>query len=197
MKVKKIKKIEKEETYDLSIKDNHNYFVGESEILVHNSGKDSSKVDRSAAYAARHMAKNLVAAGIAKEVLIQVSYAIGIAEPVSLYVNTFGTGKFSDEVISEVLNKIFDLKPYSIIERFGLKNPIYKKTSSYGHFGRDPFKEDIEVYYEDQFTYKRDGKIFKNIEYFSWEKLDYVDVLLEEFSLRRLKQYKEKFNETI
>jgi len=183
MKVKSIKKIKKEKTYDLSIEDNHNYFVGKSEILVHNSGKDSSKVDRSAAYAVRHIAKNLVAAGIADEVLVQVAYAIGVAEPVGFYVNTYGTGKFDDEIIAEKLNKIFDIRPYSIIKRFGLKNPIYGPTASFGHFGRTPYTEDVEVYYEDNETYKIDDKIYKKVEFFAWEKLDYVDRIREEFQL--------------
>lgn len=182
MKVKSIKKIEKEKTYDLSIEDNHNYFVGKSEILVHNSGKDSSKVDRSAAYATRHIAKNLVAAGIADEVLIQVAYAIGVAEPVGFYVNTYGTGKYPDEVIAEKLNKIFDLRPYSIIERFNLKNPIYKPTASYGHFGKKCYTAEVEVYYEDETTFKKNNKIYKQVEYFPWEKLDYVDKIKSEFN---------------
>jgi S-adenosylmethionine synthetase len=185
IKVKNIKKIEKEKTYDLSIDDNHNYFVGNSDILVHNSGKDSSKVDRSAAYAARHIAKNIVASGIADEVLIQIAYAIGIAEPVGFFVNTFGTGKFSDNIISNRIKDMFDLRPYFIINRFGLKNPIYLTTASYGHFGRDSYNKEIEVFYEDSETYKRieDGKekIFKNIEFFPWEKLDYVEKIRDEF----------------
>ena len=146
------------------------------------SGKDSSKVDRSAAYAARHIAKNLVAAKLADEVLIQVAYAIGVAETVGFYVNTYGTGKYPDEIISEKLNKMFDMRPYSIIERLKLKNPIYSPTASYGHFGRKNYNKEIEVYYEDDKTYKGlDGKIYKNIEFFTWEKLDYVDKIKELF----------------
>ncbi len=141
------------------------------------SGKDSSKVDRSAAYAARHIAKNLVAAGIAKEALIQIAYAIGVAEPVGFYVNTYGTGIVSDSIISEKIKKIFDLKPYSIIKRFGLKNPIFLETSTYGHFGRTPYTKSVEVNYNDENTYNKDGKIYKDIEFFSWEKLDYVDII--------------------
>ena len=145
------------------------------------SGKDSSKVDRSAAYAARHIAKNLVAAGIVDEVLIQVAYAIGVAEPVGFYVNTYGTGKYSDEVIAEKLNELFDMKPYSIVERLGLKNPIYCPTASYGHFGRDSYYNRVQVFYEDKDTYKVADKIFKNVEFFTWEKLDYVDKIKEIF----------------
>ena len=145
------------------------------------SGKDSSKVDRSAAYAARHIAKNLVASGIADEVLIQVAYAIGVAEPVGFYVNTYGTGKYSDPVIAEVLNKLFDMRPYSIIERFGLKNPIFGPTASYGHFGRESYNKRVQVFYEDKDTYKVDDKIFKNVDFFPWEKLDYVDKIKEIF----------------
>ena len=150
------------------------------------SGKCSSKVDRSAAYAARHIAKNLIAAEIAKEVLVQVAYAIGVAEPVGFYVNTFGTGIYPDNVIAERLNKIFDMRPYSIIKRFNLKNPIYLPTASFGHFGRESYKKDIEVYYEDETTYKESigtgvEKIYKTVEFFPWEKLDYVDKIKTEF----------------
>ncbi|MEG1762581.1 MAG: methionine adenosyltransferase, partial [Bacteroidales bacterium] len=115
------------------------------------SGKDSSKVDRSAAYAARHIAKNLVAAGVAEEILVQVAYAIGVAQPVGIYVNTYNTAKvkLSDGEIAEIIRKTVDLRPYAIVQRFGLKNPIFKATASYGHFGRTPFKEEVEVYYKD------------------------------------------------
>ena len=149
------------------------------------SGKDSSKVDRSGAYAARHIAKNIVASGIASEVLVQIAYAIGVAEPVGFYINTFGTGKYSDQIISNMVKDLFDLRPYSIVKNFGLKNPIFNVTASYGHFGREPYEKGIEVYYEDDQTYKRfeDGKekIFKNVEFFAWEKLDYVDRIRERF----------------
>jgi S-adenosylmethionine synthetase len=101
------------------------------------SGKDPSKVDRSAAYAARHLAKNIVAAGLATECQIQVAYAIGVAEPVSIYVNTFGTGKLPDAEISRILKKEIDMTPRGIIDRLNLLRPIYKKTASYGHFGRN------------------------------------------------------------
>lgn len=141
------------------------------------SGKDPSKVDRSAAYAARHIAKNLVAAGVADEVLIQLAYAIGVAEPVGLYVNTYGTGKFDDSVISEKISELFDLRPYHIIKDLKLKNPIYLPTASYGHFGRDSYSEEVEVYYEDQTTYKKNNKNYKEVEFFTWEKLDYVEKL--------------------
>ncbi len=159
------------------------------------SGKDSSKVDRSAAYAARHIAKNLVAAGVADEVLVQVAYAIGVAEPVGLYINTFKTSKvknkdgkkLTDGEIAEKVNKIFDMRPYAIIKRFGLKNPIFERTSSYGHFGRDHYFEDVEVFYSNGDTKTKiiDGqeKHFKNVEFFAWEKLDCVDKIKKEFNL--------------
>jgi len=159
------------------------------------SGKDSSKVDRSAAYATRHIAKNLVAAGVADEVLIQVSYAIGIAKPVGLYINTFNTTKvinndgeiLTDEEISNEVNKIFDMRPYAIIERFGLKNPIFLKTASYGHFGREFYTKEIEIYHEDnntKFKEERNGhKVYsKMVDFFAWEKLDYVDKIKEKFN---------------
>jgi len=160
------------------------------------SGKDPSKVDRSAAYAARHIAKNLVAAGIAEEVLVQVAYAIGIAQPVGVYVNTYGTCKIKnkkgaimqDGEIAEKVNKIFDLRPYFIIERFGLKNPIFSKTASYGHFGRDYYKQDVEVYYKNKDTFEKAvkgvKKNFKKVEFFAWEKLDCVDKIKKEFGLK-------------
>jgi S-adenosylmethionine synthetase len=103
------------------------------------SGKDPSKVDRSAAYAARHIAKNIVAAELAEECLVQLAYAIGIAEPVSINVNTYGTGKVDDMELANAVDKVFDLTPAGIIERFNLKRPIYAKTAAYGHFGRDEF----------------------------------------------------------
>jgi S-adenosylmethionine synthetase len=147
------------------------------------SGKDSSKVDRSAAYAARHIAKNLVAAQIADEVLVQLAYAIGVAEPVGFYVNTFGTGRYDDYIIEKKLKEIFDLKPYSIVKRFGLKNPIFLPTASFGHFGRTPYTKEVEVFYKDDETYEKDGKIFKEVQFFGWEKLDYVDKIRKEFQL--------------
>lgn len=161
------------------------------------SGKDPSKVDRSAAYAARHIAKNMVAAGVADQVLIQVAYAIGVAQPVGLYVNTYGTAavfdkkghRLSDGVIAEKISKIFDMRPYAIVERFGLKNPIYQKTASYGHFGRDPFEKEVEVYYpvKGAKPVKTNGngkEVFhKKVTFFGWEKQDYVDKIKKEFGL--------------
>ncbi|HRY32889.1 MAG TPA: methionine adenosyltransferase [Bacteroidales bacterium] len=159
------------------------------------SGKDASKVDRSAAYAMRHIAKNLVAAGIASEVLVQVAYAIGVAEPVGLYVNTFGSCKLKDKkgktmtdgAISEKINRIFDLRPYAIIQRFGLKNPIFLPTASYGHFGRDPYTEEVAVYYPVKGAAKINDngrvKYLKQVEFFAWEKTDYVDILKKEFGI--------------
>lgn len=142
------------------------------------SGKDSSKVDRSAAYAARHIAKNLVAAGVSDEVLVQVAYAIGIAKPVSIYVNTYGKKhvKLSDGQIAEKVNKLFDLRPAKIVERFGLTYPIFEETAAYGHFGRNPYKKKIELL--------RNGKKqTKEVEFFAWEKLDYVDKIKKELKL--------------
>ena len=142
------------------------------------SGKDSSKVDRSAAYAARHIAKNMVAAGIAREVLVQVSYAIGIAKPLSIYVDTYGTANvaLTDGQIAEKIGQMFDLRPASIVERFGLKYPIFEATASYGHFGRRPYTELVR--------FVGGGKEFaKEVEFFSWEKLDEVDRLKQEFGL--------------
>ncbi len=160
------------------------------------SGKDSSKVDRSAAYAARHIAKNMVAAGIADEVLVQLAYAIGIAEPVGIFVNTYGTARvkdqngktLSDGAIAAKIQEIFDLRPYAIVKRFGLKNPVFRVTSTYGHFGREPYTEEVEVAYnthQDIITRVVDGKErhFKKVEFFAWEKLDYVDRLKKAFGL--------------
>ena len=143
------------------------------------SGKDPSKVDRSAAYAARHIAKNLVAAGVADEVLVQLAYAIGVAEPVSIFVDTYGTahvhpesdggissakGEATDAYIAQKIGEIFDLRPAAIVERFALKNPIYEPTAAYGHMGRKP--------------YVKDG-----VQFFGWEKLDYVDAIKAAFNL--------------
>ena len=143
------------------------------------SGKDSSKVDRSAAYATRHIAKNLVAAGVCDEVLVQVAYAIGVAEPVGLYVNTYGTAhvKMHDGEIAEKVKKLFDLRPYAIVERFGLKNPIFRPTAAYGHMGRDPYEAEVTVY--------RGGKPQqKTVQFFGWEKLDMVEPIRKEFKLK-------------
>ncbi len=159
------------------------------------SGKDPSKVDRSAAYASRHIAKNMVAAGIADEVLVQVAYAIGVAQPVGLFINTYGTAKIkdadgnivSDSEIAAKINEVFDLRPFAILKRFGLKNPIYVPTASYGHFGREPRVEKVEVFYQDNDTYNEmvDGKerTFKDVEFFAWEKLDYVDKIKKAFGV--------------
>ena len=161
------------------------------------SGKDPSKVDRSAAYAARHIAKNMVAAGVAGQVLIQVAYAIGVAQPVGLYVNTFGTANVKDKkgnvlhdgAIAEKINKVFDMRPYAIVERFGLKNPIYQPTASYGHFGRDYFTKAVDVFYpvkgSNPTRVNGNGKEVyqKKVDFFGWEKLDYVDKLKKEFGL--------------
>lgn len=144
------------------------------------SGKDPSKVDRSAAYACRHIAKNLVAAGIAREVLVQVSYAIGVAEPINIYVNTYGTSKvpFSDAEIAEKVSELFDLRPGAIEKNLGLRNPIYSETAAYGHMGRVPEKK------RKVFQSKYDGKeIVKDVELFTWEKLDRVDDIRKAFSV--------------
>jgi S-adenosylmethionine synthetase len=160
------------------------------------SGKDASKVDRSATYAARHMAKNLVAAGVADEALVQLAYAIGMAEPVGLFVNTFGTARVKDKQgnilhdgeIASKLKEVFDLRPFAIVKRFGLKNPVFRATSAYGHFGRDPFTKEVEVYYNNHpevFSKTIEGKEkkFRKVEFFAWEKLDYVNQLKEVFGI--------------
>jgi S-adenosylmethionine synthetase len=144
------------------------------------SGKDPSKVDRSAAYATRHIAKNLVAAGVADEVLVQVSYAIGVVEPVGLYVNTYGTSKVDmpDWKIAEIVKDLFDLRPYAIEQTYKLRNPIYSETAAYGHMGRKP--EVVEKVFE-----KPDGtKIKKKVELFTWEKLDRVKDIKKAFKLK-------------
>ena len=141
------------------------------------SGKDPSKVDRSAAYAMRHIAKNLVAAGVADEILVQVSYAIGVAEPTGVYVNTYGTAKvkLTDGEIAKKIQEIFPLRPYDIEQRLKLRNPIYSETASYGHMGRTP-KVVTKVFSS---PYHRTKKI--EVELFTWEKLDYVDEVKEKF----------------
>jgi len=150
------------------------------------SGKDSSKVDRSAAYAARHIAKNLVAAGVADKILIQVAYAIGVSEPVGFYLNTYNSAHVTDEKgnkltdgeIAKKVSDIYDMTPYEIVKRFGLKYPIFRKTASYGHFGREPFKEEIELAYENN------GSITKEtVQFFGWEKLDEVENIKAAFKL--------------
>ncbi|GAB4331023.1 MAG: methionine adenosyltransferase [Flammeovirgaceae bacterium] len=155
------------------------------------SGKDPSKVDRSAAYAARHAAKNLVAAGVADEVLVQVSYAIGVAKPVSIYVNTYGTSKLkiSDAEIANKIADLFDFRPKAIIERLGLKNPIYSETAAYGHMGREPFTKEVEVNYvkineENGARTEIRTRQKKKVEFFTWEKLDYVDKVKAAFGLK-------------
>ena len=155
------------------------------------SGKDSSKVDRSAAYAARHIAKNIVAAGVCDEALVQIAYAIGVAQPVGFYVNTYGTAhvkdangkKMGDAEMAEKLKTLFDLRPYAIVKRFGLKNPIFEPTASYGHFGRDPFTAKVEVMYKDKDTFTENGKNYKNVEFFAWEKLDMVEKIQKVFAI--------------
>ncbi len=143
------------------------------------SGKDPSKVDRSAAYAARHIAKNMVAAGVADEMLVQLSYAIGVARPVSIYVNTYGTGhtELTDGEIAVCINDIFDLRPKAIEDRLKLRNPIYEETASYGHFGREPKVVTKE------FHNRYDGDKKVEVELFTWEKLDYVDKIKETIAL--------------
>ena len=138
------------------------------------SGKDPSKVDRSAAYATRHIAKNLCAAGVADEVLVQVAYAIGVAEPVGLYVNTYGTAKvnMTDGEISKKISEIFDMRPNAIAKRLGLNNPIFEDTAAYGHMGREPYMKRVEI----------NGEV-KEVETFTWEKLDYVDKVKQAFNL--------------
>ncbi len=143
------------------------------------SGKDPSKVDRSAAYAARHIAKNLVAAGVTDEILVQLSYAIGVAEPVGIYVNTYGKSKvkYTDSMIAEKIKGIFDLRPAAIEKRLKLRNPIYLETASYGHMGRTPRK--VKKIFENQYN----GRLEIEVELFTWEKLDYVEVIKKEFEL--------------
>ncbi len=142
------------------------------------SGKDSSKVDRSAAYAARHIAKNMVAAGVADEILVQLSYAIGIAEPLSVYVDTYGTNKLtiSEGEIARRITKLFDLRPASIVRRYGLKNPIFEATASYGHFGNRPYTKEVTLF-------ENGVETTREVEFFGWEKLDAVDEIKAEFGL--------------
>lgn len=162
------------------------------------SGKDPSKVDRSAAYAARHIAKNIVAAGVANEVLVQVAYAIGVADPVGFYVNTFGTAKvkgahgqiLSDTEIAAKIQQIekFNLRPYFIVNRFGLKNPIFNATAAYGHFGREPFEKEVEVYNSESADRSEidnygNTRYFKTVTFFGWEKTDAVDEIKIAFGL--------------
>ena len=143
------------------------------------SGKDPSKVDRSAAYAARHIANNLVAAGVADKALVQVAYAIGVAQPVSLFVNTYGTAKvnLSDAEISAKVSKIFDMTPRAIEQRLNLRTPIYTETAAYGHFGRP--SEVVTKTFVDRLGHQKTMEV----ELFTWEKLDYVDAVKKEFAL--------------
>lgn len=143
------------------------------------SGKDPSKVDRSAAYAARHIAKNMVAAGVAGEMMVQLSYAIGVAEPINIYVETKGTAKvnMSDAEIASAIATLFDLRPYAIEQRLKLRNPIYEETAAYGHFGRKP-----EIVTK-TFPKLGGGTISKEVELFTWEKLDYIETIQKHFGL--------------
>jgi len=154
------------------------------------SGKDASKVDRSAAYAARHIAKNIVAAGIADEILVQVAYAIGVAKPVSLNVNTFGTAKIglSDEEIAKKVSALFDMRPKAIIERLALRYPIFSVTAAYGHMGRESYEQEVLLNYV---TVSEDGSRrvetrtgeLKRVSFFTWERLDYVSKVKEAFGI--------------
>ncbi|MEQ9581512.1 MAG: methionine adenosyltransferase domain-containing protein, partial [Arenibacter sp.] len=138
-----------------------------------------SKVDRSAAYAARHAAKNLVAAGVADEILVQVSYAIGVVEPTSIFVDTYGSSKvaLSDGEIAKKVAQLFDMRPFAIEERLKLRNPIYLETAAYGHMGKEPKK--ITKVFESPYN----GRVEKEVELFTWEKLDAVDLVKEAFDL--------------
>ena len=146
------------------------------------SGKGSSKVDRSAAYAARHIAKNLVAAGVADQILVELSYAIGIAEPLSIYVDTYNSPRpkalkgMTDGEIARRIGKLFDLRPAAIVKRFGLKNPIFEATASYGHFGNRPYTRTEKVW-------ENGAEVEREIEFFGWEKLDAVEQIRKEFGL--------------
>jgi S-adenosylmethionine synthetase len=143
------------------------------------SGKDPSKVDRSAAYASRHIAKNLVAAGVADEILVQVSYAIGVVEPTSVFIDTYGTSKvnLTDGEIAKEVQKLFDMRPFAIEARLKLRNPIYYESAAYGHMGKEP--QIITKVYESPYN----GKVEKEVELFTWEKLDYVDQVKKAFGI--------------
>jgi S-adenosylmethionine synthetase len=144
------------------------------------SGKDPSKVDRSAAYATRHIAKNLVAAGVADEVLVQVSYAIGVAKPMGIYVNTYGTGRvgLNDGEIAKIVEKVFDMRPYAIEQRLKLRTPMYSETAAYGHMGRK--NEEVTK----TFTLPSGETKKMKVELFTWEKLDFVDTVKEAFGIK-------------
>jgi len=145
------------------------------------SGKDPSKVDRSAAYATRHIAKNLVAAGVCEEILVQVSYAIGVARPTNIYVNTYGSAnvKMSDGKIAKLVDEVFDMRPYAIEKRLKLRNPIYSESAAYGHMGRTPEKKTVS------FVDGSGKKITKKVETFTWEKLDYVKKVKKAFGIKK------------
>jgi S-adenosylmethionine synthetase len=144
------------------------------------SGKDSSKVDRSAAYAARHIAKNLVAAGVSSEILVQVSYAIGVAKPMNIYINTYGKSNLNltDGEIAKIVGKLFDMRPKAIEQRLKLRNPIYAETAAYGHMGRE--SQVVTKLFRSR--YNPEG-VSREVELFTWEKLDYVDAVKEKFGL--------------
>lgn len=144
------------------------------------SGKDPSKVDRSAAYASRHIAKNLVAAGVSSEILVQVSYAIGVAKPMNIYVNTYGKSNLdlTDGEIAKTVEKLFDMRPKAIEQRLKLRNPIYAETAAYGHMGREP--QVVTKLFKSR--YNPEG-VSREVELFTWEKLDYVDIVKKEFGL--------------
>ena len=143
------------------------------------SGKDPSKVDRSAAYAARHAAKNLVAAGVADELLVQVSYAIGVVEPTSIFVDSYGTANvdLTDGEIAKKVEKLFDMRPFAIEKRLKLRNPIYLETAAYGHMGKEP--RTITKVFESPYN----GRVEKEVELFTWEKLDMVDKIKKAFKI--------------
>ena len=145
------------------------------------SGKDPSKVDRSAAYATRHIAKNLVAAKVADEILVQVSYAIGVAKPTNIYVNTYGSSnvEMSDSEIAKKVMDIFDMRPYAIETRLKLRNPIYSETAAYGHMGRKPVKKRVS------FTDGAGKTKSLNVETFTWEKLDFVAKVRKAFGIKK------------
>jgi len=160
------------------------------------SGKDASKVDRSAAYAARHIAKNLVAAGVADKLLVQVAYAIGVDKPVGFLVDTFGTAHvkdasgnvLTDNAIADKVKELFDMRPYEIVNRFGLKYPIFLKTASYGHFGRNPFEENVDLAYKVNGSTEKINsngkKVFSTkVKFFAWEELNMVDKVKKAFNL--------------
>ena len=154
--------------------------TGRKIIVDTYGGKDPSKVDRSAAYAARHIAKNLVAAGVTDEILVQISYAIGVARPINIFVNTYGRSHvaMTDGEIAEKINKLFDLRPRAIEERLKLRNPIYSETAAYGHMGREP--QTVVKHFESAYEGNKDIEV----ELFTWEKLDYVDKIKTAFGLK-------------